>query len=295
MRAEIQERRVLMGVQSASGLERIGDFYFVVGDDSPNLLRLDAGWDLVGQTRLFETEARDGERIAKMSKPDLEAMCGVEWKGRREVLCFGSGSKSPARDVCFRVDVTDAAMPQNVRAGSLTGVYDALRANVEIVGAHTLNVEAAAATQDRLMLLQRGNISTLNVVMEYELPAFMEYLDGSAGAPPLARMTTYSLPLLYTRWAGFSAAGTFGAGILFAASVEDTDNEIDDGATLGSFIGYIENEGLVWVCVVEQDGMVAPVKIEGIAMTQNEAGMIEIVAVTDNDEGASERLVIRLG
>lgn len=294
MRAQIRQRSLLQGVQSASGLERIGDFYFVVGDDSPNLFRLDTQWNLAGITRLFATQTRDGERIAKLSKPDLEAMCCVEWKGLREVLCFGSGSKSPLRDVCYRVDVTDAALPNDVRVASLTALYDELRANPQVVGAHTLNLEAASATQDTLALFQRGNISTINAVMEYDLHAFMEYLDGVASAPPSCRITTYTLPKIQTRCAGFSAAMTFNAGVLFAATVEDTDNEIDDGATLGSFIGYIENDTLQWVSPVEYDGVIAPVKIEGITLMQTTVDLTNIAAVTDNDNGASELLVIAL-
>lgn len=294
MRAQIRERRILQGVQSASGLERIDDFYFVVGDDSPNLFRLDLQFQLAGTTRLFATETRDGERIAKLSKPDLEAMCGVEWQGRREILCFGSGSKSPARDVCYRVDVTDAAFPQNVRIASLMSLHDTLRANPDIVGTHTLNLEAASATENTIALFQRGNISTINAVMEYDLRAFMEYLDGTASAPPSCRVTTYTLPKTQNRCAGFSAAMTFGPGVLFSATVEDTDNEIDDGDTLGSFIGYLENDILQWVSPVEYKGVAAPVKIEGITLMQATASAIEIAAVTDNDEGASELLVIGL-
>lgn len=292
MRALIRERRTLTGVQSASALERVGDFYFVVGDDSPNLMRLDLDWNIVGNTRLFAAEIQNGERIAKLSKPDLEAMCSVEWNGRRELLCFGSGSKLPERDICYRVDVTDAETPQNVRAASLTPLYHGLRANREIVGQHNLNLEAASA-QDKLLLLQRGNISTINAVIEFDFKAFMEFLDGMRAAPDYT-FTCYTLPKIQTRCAGFSSAMKFGKGFLFSASVEDTDNEIDDGATLGSFVGYIEGDDLQWVCPVEQDGAAVAVKIEGIAPLSDEMGRPSIAAVTDNDEGASELLVIEV-
>lgn len=133
MVANLVKRRWLKGLQSASGLERVGDFYYVIGDDSATLVRLDLQFNVVGRTRLFEAAVREGERIAKLAKPDLEAMCFIEWSGRRELLCFGSGSKSPARDVCFRVDVTDPMTPQNVRVVVVTGLYDSLRVNPDIV------------------------------------------------------------------------------------------------------------------------------------------------------------------
>lgn len=292
MRATIRERRVIQGLQSASGLERVGNFYFVIGDDACELFRLATNFNLVGATRLFESNARQNERIAKKAKPDLEALCGVEWNGRRELLCFGSGSKSPARDVCYRVDVTNPASPQNVRAVSLTALYDALRARSEIVGAHQLNFEAASCTHNALALFQRGNISGNNVAVEFDLRAFMQFLDAPNSPPPVSRITSYALPHIQNRRAGFSAATHWNDSILFAASVEDTDNEIDDGATLGSFIGEMRAQELKWLSVVEQNGEIAPVKIEGIALGHASQDYFELMAVTDNDNGTSEFLEI---
>jgi hypothetical protein len=293
MRAIIRERRVIQGLQSASGLERVGDFYFVIGDDACNLFRLDLDFNIVGTTRLFEINARDGERIAKMAKPDIEALCGVEWHGARELLCFGSGSKSPARDMCYRVDVTNPASPQNVRAVALTALYDALRANRNIVGANRLNVEAASCTHNTLSLFQRGNISGINARIEYDLRAFMQFLDAPSPLP-VPRITTFALPEIQKRHAGFAAALTWHDSIFFAASVEDTDNEIDDGATLGSFIGEIVADELRWIAVVEQDSETAPVKIEGLGLLSAHDNSFRFVAVTDDDAGLSEILQIEL-
>lgn len=294
MRATIRERRVIQGLQSASGLERVGNFYFVIGDDACELFRLATNFNLVGATRLFESNARQNERIAKKAKPDLEALCGVEWNGRRELLCFGSGSKSPARDVCYRVDVTNPASPQNVRTISLSALYHAFRAAREIVGTQTLNLEAAATTQDAILLFQRGNISGHNTVTQIELGAFMKYLDAPNEMPPSARVSHYELPYIKNRRAGFSAATVFDHSIYFAAAVEDTDNEIDDGAKFGSFIGRIDANKLQWIAVVEQDDEIAAVKIEGIAIQNVRANHVELVAVTDDDEGPSEFLRIEI-
>lgn len=294
MRANLVKRRWLKGLQSASGLERVGDYYYLIGDDSPTLVCLDLQFNIVGTTRLFEASVGKGERIAKLAKPDLEAMCCVEWNRRRELICFGSGSKSPARDVCFRVDVTDPASPRNVRAVVLTGLYDSLRANPGIVSTQTLNLEAAAATGDTILLFQRGNISGCNAVIEFGLNEFMQYLDAPKSFPPAARVAQYVLPQIQARHAGFSAALTWDDTILFSASVEDTDNEIDDGATLGSFLGMIREKQLQWVLVVEQNGHMAPVKIEGITLLTAREGYLQIAAVTDNDEGTSELLEIEI-
>lgn len=294
MRVTIRERRVLSGLQSASALEQVGDVFYVVGDDSPMLYRLDARGNVVGTTRLIDSHTNDGERLAKIAKPDLEAMSTVEWQGRRELLCFGSGSKSPARDVCFRVDVTEGDAPRNVRRVELTALYDALRGNSEIVGTQMLNIEAACSTNKRLFLFQRGNISGRNTRIEFDLGTFMEFLDAPQAPVPTLRVTSYLLPTLQERRAGFSAATEFGDAVWIAAAVEDTDNEIDDGAKLASFVGTIQGQELVWIEPVLMDDEIAPVKIEGISVLSSGEDFIDLVAVTDDDEGASEMLWVEV-
>ena len=95
MRASLRSRLILQGLQSASGVERIGNYYFIVSDDSPDLYRLDLSWNIIGTTRLFSSDIHPGDRIPKAIKPDLEAMCLIKWHGKQELLCFGSGSNPP--------------------------------------------------------------------------------------------------------------------------------------------------------------------------------------------------------
>ncbi|WP_430233144.1 DUF6929 family protein [Nitrosomonas communis] len=294
MHASIRNRIILQGLQSASGIERIGNYYYIVSDDSPDLYRLDLCWNVVGTARLFPSDIRSGDRIPKAIKPDLEAMCLVEWHGKQELLCFGSGSKAPTRDICYRVDVTDPTSPQNMRPISLTALYDILRADPTILGTQKLNLEGATTTRDAVLLFQRGNISGINALMQYPLATFMNYLDGSISLAPIPQVSTFTLPKISNRYAGFSAALTWNDSILFAASLEDTDNEIDDGVTLGSFIGMLQGKEILWVVPVESNGSIAPVKIEGIAILQVQENLLEIACVTDNDMDASEILRIEI-
>lgn len=298
MRAQIRQRKTLSGVLSASALERVGAFWYITGDDAREVYRLDDAFAIVGRTPLENSATSNAARITKENKFDMEAMTTVAWNGRTELVLFGSGSKSPARDVCFRIDVTDPASPQNVRACALTALYDTLRANPAIVGAHQLNLEAAAATRDTLWLFQRGNISGIHAVMEFETRALLQYLDAPAPAPPAARLATFTLPHIKNRRAGFSAATMLNdSQILFAASVEDTDNEIDDGATLGSFVGLMEFQNdwrVQWIVPVEQAAEIAPVKIEGLACTNFARGKLDLFAVTDADGEPSQVLAIEI-
>lgn len=300
MRATILERRTIHGLQSGSAIERVGDFYFVAGDDSADLFRVDRVWNIVGRTRLFETEVTDGQRITKAIKPDLEGMTVVEWSGRRELLLFGSGSKSPARDVCFRVDVTEPTKPNNVRRVDLKPLYDTFRSNKRIVGTQKLNLEAASSTDKALFLFQRGNISGINAFIEYRLDEFLAFLDDPVNIPQ-SHVRALTLPSLQNRVAGFSAAFNLANSnqILFAASVEDTPDEIQDGPTLGSFVGLLdlnvpEAANPVWCIPVQMESSLAPVKIEGLTLESFNGNSYEILAVTDNDEGDSEFLRIEI-
>ena len=122
----------------------------------------------------------------------------------------------------------------------------------------------------------------------------MNYMDAPTLLTPIPHVSTFTLPKICNRYAGFSAAIMWNDSILFAASVEDTDNEIDDGATLGSFIGMLRGNEILWVVPVETNGSIAPVKIEGIAILQVQENSLEIAGVTDNDSDASEMLRIEI-
>src|SRR5207302_793709 len=82
---------------------------YLVGDDSPYLYCLDHDWNLLRKVPLFASE-HTGDRIPKEQKPDLEAMSVVYLDDKPHLLIFGSGSRSPQRDVCFWVDLAAATL-----------------------------------------------------------------------------------------------------------------------------------------------------------------------------------------
>jgi len=292
-------------VLSASAVERIGDFWYLAGDNSVDLYRLNDKAEVVGTTRLQETAFSDGS-VVKGTKLDLEAAAVVNWQGRQELLLFGSGSKRVLRDDCFRIDVTHPAKPVLLEKLSLTGLHNVLRADTTFVGSQKLNIEGATVSGESLLLFQRGNLSGLNGVAEFSVSSFMNYLDRKAvGTPPKAVMSSVVLPKLHELNAGFSDVAALSPGrILFSASVEATADEVDDGKILGSFIGLLEkksdNQGwaVKWTAQVVSEERSPEVKIEGIAFelskSDQRAVPSSIVAVTDTDGGASEWLEISL-
>jgi len=134
MKITIQERKKMHGINSASGLARIGKFYFIVADSSTELFRLDLNFNILGTTNLYDPAAVEKTPGAKKQKRDLEVVTPLSRNGRTELLCFGSGSKSPLRDIIYRVDMTNPENPVKIGEVSTVSLYEAFRATPDIVG-----------------------------------------------------------------------------------------------------------------------------------------------------------------
>lgn len=305
MYAEITRHVRLTNLPSASGIERVGDYLYVVGDDSPFLYQLDADWNVIRTQLMFGSDAGFAGRIPKAAKPDLEAVTSVTWQGRNKLLIMGSGAQSPERDRGFLVDVSDPEGPWEIQPVSLTPLYESLRARAEVVGSRLLNIEAAASWCDMVVLFQRGNVSGIHSAVYLEAAALLRHwLNGDA--LPVPRVREFELPRLHGIASGFSGAANTPdrERILFTASVEDTVDEIQDGPTAGSFVGWlpafdtsngrapIRSEALA---LVRERGWIYPGKIESITLLPSNGGSnVQAVAVIDDDAGGSELLLLEL-
>lgn len=282
MRFNIKSHKTHQHIPSASGIAQLKDSFYVIGDDSPYLFMLDKEFELISQTLIYpyEGEMLEG-RIPKPDKPDIEALESV---GENEIIGFGSGSKSPQRDVFIHISVNDSI---HVESYSLTSFYNILK-NMDVLQGHELNIEAAAYFSNKLYLFNRGK----NVIFSMDYQEFLNHVSGDALCPNI-EFETYSLPTIKGIEAGFSGATASQDGelLLVTSSVEDTDNAYDDGEVLGSYIGVITLDsgrpiqGIQWT---EIDSINIPLKVESI-LIEKELGTrnMDVVLVTDNDGGAS--------
>ena len=293
MQVKLVRKQIIEHIPSASGIEVADGKIYIIGDDSAVLYILDQNWKPAGQIPLFDTDQTG--RIPKKLKPDLESMTLVNNRGKRQLLILGSGS-SEVRETGYLVDI-DA--PHTVRKLSLSAWYEQIRTLSDVRGdKHKLNLEGAAMAGDTLYFLQRGNISGRNAVISYPMQHFLNYLLGESDVLPVPQVRVYELPRIRDTAAGFSgAAGIEGTEkLIFTASVEDTADEINDGETLGSFVGMIE-PGKAQdnaVCVLLYDGD-TPYrgKVESVTLLSFDGkSHFTALAVTDNDGGASELLLI---
>ena len=284
MTIEILNHKIIEGVRSASGIVKSKDGFYVVGDDSPFLYSLNKNFKTISKSKIHSIIDYIGTRIEKSKKPDFEAL---EMIDDDEIIAFGSGSKSPERDVFKRISLRDIA---SVKSNQISSFYDSLR-NSRVLKNADLNIEAAAYRNGILYLFNRGN----NVIFSLSYCEFLSYLEGETSLPK-PKIDSYTLPKINGLEAGFSGATVLKNNpyIIFTASVEDTPNAYDDGEIYGSFIGMIpiEKDGLsssfksVLFPIIGEE-----LKVESVTVKEEiEFGETTLVVVTDDD--IKESLII---
>ncbi|MES2765047.1 MAG: hypothetical protein V4642_04220 [Bacteroidota bacterium] len=299
MQAHIIYKKQLSNLPSASAMELVDDIIYIVGDDSQYLYCCSIDGKILHKIELFKSDAGKGERIPKKEKPDLEAMTSFQIDGEKYLLICGSGSK-PNREVCYLVKLADNFKKYEIEEISLKDFYASLRENEEITGGRKLNIEAAASNENTLILFQRGNKSGKNVLLYFDLHEIFTFLKDSKQDIPKPEIHSYQLPLLKDIPTGFSGAGFLphSKTLIFTASAEDTESEIDDGKTLGSFLGILDvnddSKEIHCALITQENGDEYDGKVESVTVLKEEKeGVWEVLAVTDDDQGGSDFLTIR--
>ncbi len=286
---------------SASGLEYAQGSFFVLGDDSPFLYRLNEKYELAQRYPIFDTTSIKSGRIPKDLKPDLESMALLTY-GRNEMLIMlGSGS-AKNREIGFLVNLTKK---MEVKELDLARFYTFLRQVLRLEATEQLNLEGMAMDKAYTYLLQRTLSKGQNVLFRFEADAFEDFILGRGGIPAVA-VYYFSLPQLGELHAGFSGAFALDGELFFTASVEETPNAIDDGTVHGSFLGRIDLRMLphasdeanpLAVPVVQltnEDASPYVGKAESVVVRKGEEGKYKVVVVSDDDKGHSELLELDL-
>ena len=281
MKFEILRQKILNNIPSASGIVRHREHYYVVGDDSPYLFKLDENFETIDQFPIHGvTEGVDNEIIPKKDKPDFEAL---EMISDYEIIGFGSGSRSPERDVFVSIMIGESVTTEQT---VITNFYEALK-KTEVMENSELNVEAAAFKDEVLYLFNRRK----NIIFSLNYPEFLNFIRNKFLLMDL-RFQEFSLPRINGIEAGFSGATISRNGtLLVTAAVEDTDNAYDDGEVMGSFIGVAlpEEDGrfgeINWGRLNEDD---PSLKIESVTiLRETTESNLHIVVVSDSDGGDS--------
>lgn len=281
MQLTITDTLLLENIPSGSGLQKAGAGYYIVGDDAAFLFCLDSNFKVTAKILLLDTLPFAAGRIQKGEKPDFEAM---ERISENELLIFGSGSKSPQRDLLVRVLLEDSP---RVERHSLIPFYSQLKSLPEFQNSE-LNIEAVAHHNNQLFLFNRKP----GIIVRFDYSAFLNYLKGAAPLPEL-HMTPFSLPKIGGVEAGFSGATILPANskIIFTATAEATQNAYDDGEIMGSLVGLInltngEPAATCTYTLIPSTG--AALKVESVTVAEASAGRkAQLIFVTDDDQGNS--------
>lgn len=288
MQLTILEQVPLESVPSASGIAVQGKLRYAIGDDSPFLHELDAGLKPLRKIRLSASDDIENGRIKKSRKADLEAM---ELINGNEIVVFGSGSRSPQRDLFISIELGDNP---NILTYAITEFYAELKALLAMQDSE-LNIEAAAFHDGKMLLFNRRE----PVIFEFDHEAFMCYLDHDG---PMPQIEAYVVPIpdLGGVASGFSGATVSErtGRLIVTSSVEVTDNAYDDGKVLGSFIGWVPIDQLhrstsYQFIQIEHEGV--PLKVESVAIEQELSDEeVQLLLTTDSDGGISTAIRCRL-
>lgn len=280
---------------SGSAMAVVGDRVFIAGDDSPYLFALSAQFELQEKHLLLE-KFTGKKRIPKAEKPDFESMAEEETTTGTLLYLFGSGSMSPERDLLLTFPV---ASPEQLKEDSLTPLYNRL-ASQNGGGRESLNLEGALIKGPNLYLLNRAG----NQLIKLNLAEFKEFLMGHRTADKLhLRISSFQLPGKKGLQAGFSGAcflpGT--SLLLFSATLEDTQNWIDDGEIVGSYLGMLDlnkaakGEVLQLEFLRNREGKPFRDKLESISFSgYYKNGDVKLLAIADNDDGSTRLFEFRL-
>jgi hypothetical protein len=294
--ATITSSHAIHGVPSASGLESKKGKYYVIGDDSPWLFELDSNLQITRSLLIHTHQNVINGRIAKVDKPDYEAMVTLKWGADKDMLIFGSGS-DVKRNVMVRVGLSGSGY--SVKSYPLDDFYAEIRKQGNIAPAD-FNIEGAASWGEFLILMNRGT----NQLILINSAQFQDYLKNQNTPKKRknfsAQFFKFDLPIEGGVQARFSG-GTKVSGedvLVFTASMEQTGDWVADGVVTGSYIGLIDLNKLrnstVPVARVTKDGRPFSGKIESVDCVEVNKKKLKITGVTDNDKGDSEFLYIEL-
>lgn len=268
-------------VPSGSGIIKFGDIYYIIGDDSPFLFSLNKDFKTISKTPLLDTIYFSDKRIVKSLKPDFEALELIE---ENEIVVFGSGSKSPQRNIFLRILLKDSL---TIEKYDISDFYSNLR-NLPIFKDSELNIEATAFLNNQIFLFNRKR----NMIIKFEYKDLLAYLRGEM-AFPKPKIRQFFLPKINGIEAGFSGATALISEpkIIFTASVENTNNAYDDGEILGSFIGIIDisdNNVSESFNYCQIPNVEANLKVESVTVEKEiSSGKTKVVLITDDDKGNS--------
>ncbi len=273
-------------VSSGSGLAYYNNAAYLVGDDASYIAELPNA-DTGLSTRIPLQTTASFDRMAKAVKQDLEAALVGTIGNISYLFTFPSGSLSPYRDTMYAINVESKIVSFTC---SLFPLYKAIKLKADL-NDHQFNIEGAALVGDKLFLFNRGN----NMVIIIAWTDFAQYVQNPKDAIPNFNLQKISLPVINNYTVGISGACAINNNeMLFTASLEETHDNIADGAIKGSYIGVlrINDKDKISLVALQQfkdvEGNIILDKLESIEIIKQQGNNLKALAIADNDDGKSK-------
>lgn len=306
MNINILKQVSLTNISSASCVEFANGNIYIVGDDTNFLYVLKYDLSLLTKIPLESTDL-DKARIEKKNKKDIECITKITINGYIHLLLTGSGSLAPNRCLAYLVKLpTPFTKKHHVTKIDLTQWFDFLKMNDEITGpSGMLNFEGLACDSEYVYLANRES----NVLLRFDQKEMIEFLQG--------HMDGFPFPTLIQTEIGkipsdvpfqITGADCFENEFFVTASAEDTTNPIDDGEIKDSLIARIQipdfNKGAgmfnksLTASTIDYCLMPSPnnikYKMESICIYEKDEDTYVALAVSDNDDGASDLFLLEI-
>ncbi len=282
----------------------IGERLALVQDDANFVALVDPESGAVESVTLpaGKDDARqfDDGRGNKKFKLDLEACCSVAGPHGPVLLAFGSGSTRRRRQV-LRVDRWSSRSPR-VNLTDATALYEDLETVREFAGSD-MNIEGVVSIGDRLRIFGRGNgkardgARPLDATCDLSLHDLLRWLDDpdEARMPRPTDIVQYTLGEIDGIALGFTDAAERGGRIYFTASAEASEDASTDGEVAGSVIGVMTDATEPrYVRLADARGRVVRDKVEGLALSSDDASRLWVVIDADDPARPSELCEVRL-
>ena len=273
-----------------------GKFY-LIGDDSTNILILDTDYLKIDSVQLFDYTEK---RIPKSDKIDLEGSVILKMDGTDHLLIVGSASRKHRKRIIL-IPFSNGGLDFKTLQHSLHKTKDFIK-RIKANEIEEINLEGVCLLKNDLVLGNRGNRASQNnhlIITDHNfweqqddaklLIRKLEMPDGQSekilGVSELCYIEEQD-PLLIT------------------LTSEATENAYDDGAIGNSYIGWIKNaasrlqsdnavlDGMI--NLAEIDAIFESEKIEGICVEKVTSNELILHLVSDNDLGESRLFKIKM-
>lgn len=292
---EVLQHKYYDNLSSASGVSMHNEKIIIVGDDIPWLIEMDNVFSITDTIILSGIDSIVNGRTPYLLKADYENMETFDADGKTFTVVLSSGSKINSRDTAILISYQDSVkiQKQNIRP-----LFEKIKTNAGMRD-EEINIEGLAVSMEKVYLFHRGNISG-NFIAELNKDDFLHFLQTGHYHHAELNIFPFNLPELNGIRSGFSGACYLADyhSFLFTASMEDTKSVTADGVVSGSYIGIIPlgsiNEGKYRAALLKSDKKIVIKKLEGICIKNIKENEIELITVSDNDDGSSDIFLIKM-